>query len=104
MIEIGQKVVCINNKPKPNSDAVTIQYLAYLEEGATYTVRGIHDHPSGVIAIVLDEIKTPFSDRLGRELGYMINRFVPLDSHQWADEMLDKISQEIEEEFFVGIS
>ena len=104
MIEVGQKVVCINNTPKPNSDAVTIQYLSYLTKDQTYTVRGIHDHPSGMVAIVLEEIKTPFSDSLGRELGYLIDRFRPLDSYQWADELLNSISEKIEEEFLVGIS
>ena len=104
MIEVGQKVVCINNKPGPNSDNVSIQYLSYLTEGQTYTVRGIHDHPSGMIAIVLDEIKTPFSDRLGRELGYLIDRFRPLDSYQWVDELLNSISEKIEEELLVGLT
>ena len=56
-----------------------------------------------MIAIVLDEVKTPFSDRLGRELGYLIDRFRPLDSYQWADELLNKIAEEIEDELLVKI-
>jgi len=104
MIEVGQKVVCVNTTPNPGSDTVVIQYLRLLKKGQTYTVRAIHDHPSGITAIILDEIQTPFSDAMGRELGFKIDRFRPLtESDTWAEGLLSEIVKEIEEESLVWV-
>ena len=97
-MDVGQKVVCINNTPKDNRPE-TIEALSKLKVGETYTIREILSNDGSAIA--LDEIISPYSERLGREMGYKSDRFVPLDSYQWADEITSKISEEIEDEFFV---
>lgn len=100
-MDVGQKVVCINNTPKDNRPE-TIEALIKLKVGETYTVREILSNDGSAIA--LDEIISPFSERLGREMGYKADRFVPLDSYQWADEVMNKISEEIEDEFLVRVT
>ena len=100
-MDVGQKVVCINNTPKDNRPE-TIEALGKLKVGETYTVREILSNDGSAIA--LNEIISPFSERLGREMGYKADRFVPLDSHQWADEVMNKISEEIEDEFLVRVT
>lgn len=100
-MSVGQKIVCINNTPKDNRPE-TIEALGKLKVGETYTIREILSNDGSAIA--LDEIISPFSERLGREMGYKSDRFVPLDSHQWADEMMNKISEEIEDEFLVRVT
>ena len=55
------------------------------------------------MAIALEGISTPYSEKLGREMGYKSDRFRPLDSYQWADEILDKITKEIEEESLIEL-
>lgn len=100
-MDVGQKVVCINNTPKDNRPE-TIEALGKLKVGETYTVREILSNDGSAIA--LDEIISPYSERLGREMGYKADRIVPLDSHQWADEMMNKISEEIEDEFLVRVT
>lgn len=100
-MDVGQKVVCINNTPKDNRPE-TIEALGKLKVGKTYTIREILSNDGSAIA--LDEIISPYSERLGREMGYKADRFVPLDSHQWADEMMNKISEEIEDEFLVRVT
>jgi hypothetical protein len=100
-MSIGQKIVCINNTPKDNRPE-TIEALGKLKVGETYTIREILSNDGSAIA--LDEIISPYSERLGREMGYKSDRFVPLDSHQWADEMMNKISEEIEDEFLVRVT
>jgi len=100
-MSVGQKIVCINNTPKDNRPE-TIEALGKLKVGETYTIREILSNDGSAIA--LDEIISPYSERLGREMGYKSDRFVPLDSHQWADEMMNKISEEIEDEFLVRVT
>jgi hypothetical protein len=100
-MNVGQKIVCINNTPKDNRPE-TIEALGKLKVGETYTVREILSNDGSAIA--LDEIISPYSERLGREMGYKADRFVPLDSHQWADEVMNKISEEIEDEFLVRVT
>jgi hypothetical protein len=100
-MNVGQKIVCINNTPKDNRPE-TIEALGKLKVGETYTVREILSNDGSAIA--LDEIISPYSERLGREMGYKSDRFVPLDSHQWADEVMNKISEEIEDEFLVRVT
>ena len=97
-MDVGQKVVCINNTPKDNRPQ-TIEALSKLKVGETYTIREILSNDGSAIA--LDEIISPYSERLGREMGYKSDRFVPLDSYQWADEIMSKISEGIEDEFLV---
>jgi len=100
MTQVGQKVVCVNNTPKDDRPE-TIMALGKLKVGETYTVREILSDDGSAIA--LDEIMSPYSERLGREMGYKSDRFRPLDSHQWAEDTLSRISEEIEDEFLVRI-
>jgi hypothetical protein len=98
MIKVGQKVVCVNNTPKDNRPEA-IESLSKIKVGETYTVREILSSDSQAIA--LDEVVTPYSPNLGREMGYKSDRFVPLDSYNWAEELLSEIAKEIEEELLV---
>jgi len=101
MIEVGKKVVCINNTPKDNRPETLIA-LSKLKVDEIYTVREILSNDGSAIA--LEEIVSPYSERLGREMGYKSDRFMPLDSYQWAEDALEKISKEIEEELLVGLT
>lgn len=95
MIEVGKKVVCINNTPKDNRPETLIA-LSKLKVDEIYTVREILSNDGSAIA--LEEIVSPYSERLGREMGYKSDRFMPLDSYEWAEELINRISEEIEEE------
>lgn len=104
MFEPGQMVVCIDDTPRrPLPESFITP-----KKGHIYTIREIYEHPSGVTAVTLEEITNNFSDNLGRELGFAIDRFVPLDSYieskEWADETLTRIVEEIEDEFLVRIT
>ena len=98
MIEVGKKVVCINNTPKDNRPE-TIIALSKLKVDEIYTVREILSNDGSALA--LEEIVSPYSERLGREMGYKSDRFMPLDSYEFAEEVMNKIIKEIEEEIFV---
>jgi hypothetical protein len=98
MIKVGQKVVCVNNTPKDNRPE-TIISLSKIKVGEIYTIREILSNDGQAIA--LDEVVTPYSSFLGRELGFKSDRFVPLDSYNWAEELLSEIAKEIEEELLV---
>lgn len=102
-MNVGSKIICINATPNPGSDAITIRYLSYLKKGQIYTVREIYDI-QGITAVLLEEVTTPFSDRTGHELGYRLERFRPVtDSDIWAEDMLQQIVEQIEDEFLVKI-
>jgi hypothetical protein len=98
MIEVGKKVVCINNTPKDDRPE-TIIALSKLKVDEIYTVREILSNDG--MAIALEEIVSPYSERLGREMGYKSDRFMPLDSYEFAEEVMNRITKEIEEEIFV---
>lgn len=100
MFKVGQEVVCVNNTPKDDRPESIIA-LGLLKVGETYTVREISKDGS---AITLEEVISPYINSLGREMGYKADRFRPLDWNKWAGEILDKISEEIEEELLVEIS
>ena len=76
-------------------------------KGHIYIVRDIYEHPNGEIAITVEEIINRFSDNLDRELGFLIDRFRPIDtireSEEWAEETLMRIAEEIEDEFLVRL-
>ena len=99
-MNVGQKVVCVNNTPKDNRPE-TVLALSKLKVGGEYTVREILSDDGSVIA--LEEIISPYSERLGREMGYKSDRFRPMESYYWAEDMLRRISEEIEDEFLVRI-
>lgn len=99
MFEVGQKVVCVNDTPQRE---MPVEFIKP-KKGLTYTVREIYEHPNGTIAITVDEIINQFSTKLGRELGFNIDRFRPLEWDSWAESVLNEISEEVEDEFFARI-
>ena len=99
MFKVGQEVVCVNNTPKDDRPETVIA-LGLLKVGETYTIREILKDGE---AVVLEEVISPYVNRLGREMGYKADRFRPLDWNKWADEVLNKIAEEIEEELLVSI-
>ena len=104
MFEPGQMVVCIDDTPRrPLPESFVTP-----KKGHIYTIREIYDHPSGVTALTVEEITNSFSDSLGRELGFAIDRFAPLDSYieskEWAEDTLMRISEEMGDEFLVRIT
>ena len=100
MFKIGQKVVCIDNTPR-DTRPVTLEVLSKIKVGETYTVKNIFESVNpGQYSIILEEVTTPYSEKLGHEMGYKADRFRPLDSYNFAEEVLNKITEEIEEEMF----
>ena len=91
MFKVGQEVVCVNNTPKDDRPE-SIVALGMLKVGETYTVREIYEHPNGETAITVEEIVNDISPKLGREIGFNIDRFRPLD---WVEDILEKIKNEI---------
>lgn len=98
MFKVGQEIVCVNNTPKDDRPESVIA-LGLLKVGQIYTVREIYDDG---IAITLEEVISPYISKSGREMGYKADRFKPLDWNQWAGEILDKITEEIEKEILIG--
>lgn len=103
MFKIGQSVICIDatpRRPMPEDFHPPIK-------GHVYTIRDIYEHPSGAVVILVDEIINRFSESLGRELGFDSERFRPIDtlweSDAWAEETLERIIEEMEDEFLVRI-
>lgn len=99
MFKVGQEVVCVNNTPKDDRPE-TIIALGLLKVGETYTIREVSKDG---MAVILEEVVSPYVNSMGREMGYKADRFRPLDWNKWADEVLNKIAEEIEEELLVSI-
>jgi hypothetical protein len=100
MFKVGQQIVCIDNTPRDNRPE-TIEALSKIVVNETYVVRKIFDEVCSSIA--LEGITTPYSEKLGREIGYKSDRFRPLDSYRFAEDVLNSISEEIEEEIMVRL-
>jgi hypothetical protein len=100
MYSVGQKVVCVDNTPKDNRPQAMMD-LSKIKVGETYTIREILSEDGQAIA--LEEVTTTYSEKLGREIGYKSDRFRPLDSYTFAEETLERIVEEIEDELFVRI-
>lgn len=99
MFKVGQEVVCVNNTPKDDRPE-TIIALGLLKVGETYTIREVSKDG---MAVILEEVISPYVNSTGKEMGYKADRFRPLDWNKWADEVLNKIAEEIEEELLVSI-
>jgi len=54
MFEIGDKVICINDK-RPEGENPNI-VPNWPKEGKTYTIRGFHDNDDIVVGVLLEEI------------------------------------------------
>lgn len=100
MFKIGQQIVCVDNSPRDDRPE-TIDALSKIFVDEIYVVREIFDEACSAIA--LEGIVTSYSEKLGREIGYKSDRFRPLESYQFAEELLNSISEGIEEEMFVRI-
>ena len=97
MFKVGQKVVCIDDTPR--SGQVLIGFIP--KKGVTYTIRDIYESKKqpGQIALILEEIINKIHPSLGHERGFYAWRFKPVDD--WAEEILSKIAEEVEEETLV---
>jgi hypothetical protein len=93
MFKIGQKVVCINDKPKVGK----IPKNKPLKKDNTYIIRGMYKsitHP-GILCLLLEELVNPISNQWRKEIGYDADRFKPVDmiddSVEWAENILSEI-------------
>lgn len=79
--DVGQRVVCVDAKPRDDRDATLIMFL---REGAIYTVRSLETHPSpsaaGFPTMRVEEIKCPVMDTSHGlwEIGFAPDRFRPV--------------------------
>jgi len=99
-IVTGDRVVCINATPMPNTHFGIGKYFNdWLVEGDRYTVREIFDNPEGIPpSVTLEEITNPvvFQPSLGyaRESAYAITRFakvppVKAETFEFIESMLN---------------
>ncbi len=65
---VGQKVVCVNDKPSRFTGLPT-----NVREGGVYTVTKTFLHPRGIPCVLLSEIEVPI-----HHLGYDASRFRPV--------------------------
>ena len=101
MWKVGQKVVCIDDTPRAGQ--IITGFIP--KKGITYTIRYIYESKKqpGQIALVLEEIRNEIHPPLGHERGFYAWRFRPVDD-TWAEEILNKIAEEIEEEALVWLT
>lgn len=93
MFKKGQKVVCINDKPRTGATPRNKP----LKKNNTYTIRDIYQsvtHPE-TICLLLEELVNPISNQWRKEIGYDADRFKPVDmidnSVEWAESILSEI-------------
>ena len=100
MWKVGQKIVCIDDTPR--SGQVVIGFIP--KKGVTYTIRDIYESKKqpGQIGLILEEIRNEINHTLGHERGFYAWRFKPVDD-TWAEEILSKIAEEVEEEALVWL-
>ena len=107
MFKVGQRVVCINDKPyHPVHKGFKIP-----KKGKIYTIRKVYESQAapGKPAVLLEEIQNEISDKWGHELGFFAERFRPLietyslESEVFAEDTLKYIEEEIKETFFIKI-
>lgn len=100
MWKIGQKVVCVDDVPR----LISNNNLNTPKKDIIYTIREIYESKSqpGQLALVLNEIKNEIIPGLGRERGFHSWRFRLVDE-EWAEDILNKIAEEIEEEALVWL-
>jgi hypothetical protein len=98
---IGQKVVCIDDTPR----AGQIVTGNIPKKDVIYTIRGIYESKKqpGQIALILNEITNDIHPTLGHERGFYAWRFRPVDE-DWAEGILNKVAEEIEEEVLAWIT
>ena len=101
MFKIGQKVVCIDDTPRVGQ--VVTGFIP--KKGVTYTIRDIYESKlqPGQVALILEEIRNEIHPPLGHERGFYSWRFRPVDE-DWAEGILNKIAEEIEEEELVWLT
>lgn len=74
---IGQRVVCIDDKPRPPS--ISYQQDAKVTKGSIYTVRGIYNAvPRSIVGILLEEVTGILSPKWNIEIGFCSTRFRPV--------------------------
>lgn len=101
MFKVGQEVVCIDNTPRDNRPE-TKEAMSKIKEGKVYVIREIFD--AAATAIALEGVISPYSNKFKREIGYKADRFRPVDTHLWVEELLDELVDEVENELTVKVS
>lgn len=96
MFRIGQKVVCVNDKPEPNRNLPL--GLIFPKKGTTYTIRAIYIAQNNDVGLLLEEIINPFKTHDGQEIGFSSSRFRSLVEDGMIEELLSKIIDEVKEE------
>ena len=102
MFEPGQKVICVDNTPRDGRPE-SIKALSKIKVGETYTVREVHKpkrYSVNQYSITVEEIITPYSEKLGHEIGYRSDRFRPYDTYFWIEETLNRLVEEAEDEIY----
>lgn len=97
MFEIGQKVVCINDRDFP-TQLLGTYYMAFPRKDHVYTVRDIVRGHTGngvenICTVLLKEITNYLNPLL--ENGYKPSRFRPVDEEEFIDEINVEITDEI---------
>ena len=86
MLQIGQKVICIDDSVDPKMlDDIKNDFQQWVKEGELYTIRDLIHNEIGVVTVLLHEIhNTPrfFPKTIGRyqEPGFNTKRFAPLNT------------------------
>jgi len=108
MFEIGEKVICVNNKPwKPNWDPPS-----GIEEGVVYTIKGFGSwdiEGAPVTIVYLYEVQNPGeeyifeAESLGytledlEDIGYVAGRFRKLIKKKQSIEIFQQIRKNVED-------
>jgi hypothetical protein len=97
-MEIGQKVVCIDDKIKPGKEEfVRIAYKNWIKEGNTYIVRDIFYNDDLVTGIVLKEvvngpIPQPLLGGRWQEPAFRCDRFRELDEFEEEESVEEEVN------------
>jgi hypothetical protein len=75
MFYVGQKVVCVNAKPRSPNWPGTKRVV----EGAVYTIRAVYfEKRQNATGVLLSEIVNEFAPSIGCEPGFLASRFRPV--------------------------
>ena len=106
MIEVGQKVVCIDDSIKPGRlGFVGYAYPNWIKQDNVYTVREILPNDDIVPGILLEELVNPviYIYLLGREQepAFRTSRFRPLEASELTAEEEDELEALLKKEEFI---
>ena len=106
MIEVGQKVVCIDDSIRPGRlSFVGYAYPNWIKKDSVYTVREILPNDDIVPGILLEELVNPiiYIYLLGREQepAFRTSRFRPLEASELTAEEEDELEALLKKEEFI---